>query len=50
MVDQQIGAIIMKIGGGTLFGFLIIVLFFKWYNQEEGRAQIDATDREAYEH
>ena len=49
VVDQQIGAIIMKMGGGVLFGFLIVVLFFKWYNQEQGSAGIDA-DQEAYEH
>ena len=35
VVDQQIGAIIMKIGGGAIFMALIIVAFFRWYNREE---------------
>jgi len=33
--DQQIGAIIMKMGGGGLFMVLIIITFFKWFNSEE---------------
>lgn len=49
VVDQQIGAIIMKIGGGAFFMVLIIMAFFKWFNQEESRNQIEATDREVYE-
>jgi putative membrane protein len=35
LVDQQIGAIIMKIGGGALFITLMIVAFFRWYKREE---------------
>lgn len=35
LVDQQIGAIFMKIGGGALFITLMIVAFFRWYNREE---------------
>ncbi len=46
LVDQQIGAIIMKIGGGILFGFLIITAFFRWFAQEEGRGRMEA-DRES---
>ena len=37
LVDQQVGAIIMKMGGGVLFLTLIVVLFFRWFNQEEKR-------------
>ena len=36
VTDQQIGAIIMKIGSGAIFLTLIIVIFFRWYHQEEG--------------
>jgi len=35
LTDQQIGAIIMKIGGGAIFLTLLIVLFFRWYSREE---------------
>ena len=34
VVDQQVGAIIMKIGGGAIFIVLIIVAFFRWFNRE----------------
>ena len=37
VVDQQIGAIIMKMGGGALFLVLIIVAFFRWYSHDEGK-------------
>ena len=47
LADQQIGAIIMKIGGGILFGVLIVIAFFKWFNMEEGNARADAADEEA---
>ena len=47
LADQQIGAIIMKIGGGILFGVLIVIAFFKWFNMEEGKARADAADQEA---
>ena len=35
MTDQQLGAIIMKIGGALIFISLIINTFFKWYSSEE---------------
>ena len=35
MVDQQVGAVIMKIGGGAIFMTLLIVAFFRWYQREE---------------
>ena len=47
LADQQIGAIIMKIGGGILFGVLIVIAFFKWFNMEEGSTRADAADQEA---
>ena len=31
--DQQIGGIIMKVGSGFLFLILIIITFFKWFNE-----------------
>lgn len=35
VVDQQVGAIIMKMSGGILFIALIIVAFFRWYQKDE---------------
>ena len=46
LADQQIGAIIMKIGGGIIFGVLIVIAFFKWFDMEEGKARADAADQE----
>ena len=37
VVDQQIGAIIMKIGSGVLFLTLMIIIFFRWFSEEERR-------------
>lgn len=34
VTDQQIGAIIMKVGGGVLFMSLVIVAFFRWSRDE----------------
>jgi len=31
--DQQIGGIIMKVGSGFLFLILMIITFFKWFNE-----------------
>jgi len=42
LVDQQIGAIIMKVGSGMLFLTLMIVAFFKWYNIEEAQRKAEA--------
>ena len=41
LVDQQIGAIIMKIGGGILFMTLFVIIFFRWFNQEESRQEAE---------
>ncbi|MBM3949018.1 MAG: cytochrome c oxidase assembly protein [SAR202 cluster bacterium] len=41
VVDQQIGAIIMKVGGGMLFMTLFIMTFFRWFGREEARAKSD---------
>lgn len=42
LADQQIGAIIMKVGGGLLFLALAIAVFFRWYNKEEAQRKADA--------
>ena len=42
VVDQQIGAIIMKIGGGAIFMALIIVAFLHWFDKEEGAQTSEA--------
>ena len=44
LFDQQVGAIIMKIGGGALFLTLIIVAFFRWYSHEEEITRAAASD------
>jgi putative membrane protein len=33
--DQQIGAVIMKVGGGVLFMTLLMVAFYRWYRSAE---------------
>ena len=35
--DQQIGAIIMKVGSGLLFLTLLAITFFRWFNEEENQ-------------
>jgi hypothetical protein len=40
------GGIIMKMGGGLLFLTLIIVLFFRWFGEEEKRGQAEAAQRD----
>lgn len=39
LADQQIGGIIMKVGGSALFLTLIVIAFFKWYGDEERRTK-----------
>ena len=39
LTDQQIGAVIMKVGGGLLFLGLLIVTFYRWYGEEERARQ-----------
>ena len=46
LVDQQIGALIMKIGGGAIFLTLIIVIFFRWFSKEEEKTIAEASQRE----
>ena len=45
LLDQQLGAIIMKVGGGMLFLTLLIIVFFRWFNQEEELNRIEAARR-----
>ena len=45
LVDQQIGAIIMKMGSGLLFIALIVISFFKWYNGEEQKTRKELIER-----
>ena len=44
VADQQIGAIVMKIGGGVIFISLMIVLFFLWYRREEEKTKAEMAD------
>ena len=37
LADQQIGAIIMKVGGGLLYLTLLILAFLRWFNREEAK-------------
>jgi len=45
LTDQQIGAVIMKIGGGVLFLGLLIVIFFRWFGEEERKRIADSEKR-----
>ena len=45
LLDQQIGGIIMKVGSGILFLALLIIVFFKWFNEEEAARRMDAEER-----
>ena len=46
LADQQIGAIIMKVGGGALFMALLIVTFYRWYGEEERERQAMRRERQ----
>lgn len=35
IVDQQIGGLVMKVGGGLLLWAVILALFFRWHHEEE---------------
>ena len=50
LLDQQLGAIVMKIGGGTLFLTLFIIIFFRWFKQEEEINRIEFPERELSDH
>ena len=50
VVDQQIGAIIMKIGGGALFLTLLVIIFFRWFRQDEERSEAEARASERYDY
>ena len=50
LLDQQLGAIIMKIGGGALFLTLFIIIFFRWFKQEEEINRIEFPERELSDH
>ena len=44
--DQQIGAVIMKVGGGVLFMTLLIVAFYRWYKSAEEETEPEPDSRE----
>ncbi len=44
VADQQIGGIIMKIGGGAIFMTLLIVAFFRWFNSEEEKTKSELSE------
>ena len=51
LVDQQLRGIIMKVGSGFLFLFLIIIAFFKWFDEDSNSEETayneqDSTERE----
>ncbi len=49
LLDQQIGALIMKVGGGTLFLTLLIIVFFRWFKHEEETNPFRAPERRSLE-
>lgn len=46
LLDQQIGALIMKVGGGVLFMTLLIIVFFRWFKHEEETNPFVAPERQ----
>lgn len=44
LIDQQIGGIIMKIGSATLFLTLFVIIFFRWFNEEERNSRMHKED------
>ncbi len=48
LTDQQIGAIIMKVGGGALFLSLLIIIFYRWYGEEERERQANRKQERNY--
>ena len=49
LLDQQIGALIMKVGGGSLFLALLIIVFFRWFKHEEETNPFKAPERRPLE-
>ena len=49
LLDQQIGALIMKVGGGMLFMTLLIIVFFRWFKHEEETNPFKAPERRPLE-
>lgn len=45
LLDQQLGGIIMKVGSGIYFIVLLIIIFFKWFNQEEAVRKLDSEEQ-----
>ena len=45
LLDQQLGGIIMKVGSGIYFLVLLIVIFYKWFNQEEAVRKLDSEEQ-----
>ena len=48
VVDQQVGAIIMKLGGGVIFLALLVAIFFRWFRREEERGKAEASQFDQY--
>lgn len=46
LTDQQMGGIIMKMGGAVLFLALIVVLFFRWFGEQERRREAEEAKRD----
>ena len=45
LVDQQLGAIVMKVGGAMIFITLMIAAFFRWFSVEEEKTKVEAAER-----
>ena len=50
VVDQQVGAIIMKLGGGAIFLTLLVAIFFHWFRQEEDQKKAEASQVDQYDY
>ena len=39
LLDQQMGGLIMKVGGSLVFWLALVIIFFKWFDREEAAAR-----------
>ena len=46
MADQQVGGLIMKVGGGVLFMAMLVVTFLRWYSREEAEHELERRERQ----
>ncbi len=50
VADQQMGGLIMKIGGSLVFWVVLIIVFFQWFNKEEAETRMVQAHDQNREH